>query len=136
MQLKLSTDSSLKLGVSLLIYLCFNVYLFIYFLLERNLNPKTACLKRREEEKNEEGIAPNITVCTPGGLGGSAPQASSMMMNPAGVGNVGPNLVAPQNYHPAGPGGNGGGGGGHLLHGVPHGMIGNQPGLDQHGMLP
>lgn len=28
---------------------------FILFFIERNLNPKAACLKRREEEKNEEG---------------------------------------------------------------------------------
>lgn len=31
------------------------------FLTERNLNPKTACLKRREDEKNEEG-APNSMI--------------------------------------------------------------------------
>lgn len=31
----------------------YTILFFIY--LERNLNPKAACLKRREEEKNEEG---------------------------------------------------------------------------------
>lgn len=29
--------------------------LIIIFLVERNLNPKAACLKRREEEKAEDG---------------------------------------------------------------------------------
>lgn len=30
-------------------------HLISFFLSERNLNPKAACLKRREEEKSEDG---------------------------------------------------------------------------------
>ena len=37
----------------------------IYVISERNLNPKAACLKRREEEKTEElpgrGLAPDLS---------------------------------------------------------------------------
>lgn len=29
--------------------------MFVVFFVERNLNPKAACLKRREEEKAEDG---------------------------------------------------------------------------------
>jgi len=37
--------------------ICINIRVFnLFFLfLERNLNPKAACLKRREEEKAEDG---------------------------------------------------------------------------------
>jgi len=41
------------------------VFIFIYlnnsfFIIERNLNPKAACLKRREEEKSEDNIGPKL----------------------------------------------------------------------------
>jgi hypothetical protein len=37
---------------------------------ERNMNPKTACLKRREEEKSEEaGVGANKFASSSGGMG-------------------------------------------------------------------
>lgn len=36
-------------------FLCNRDELFMYDFVERNLNPKAACLKRREEEKAEDG---------------------------------------------------------------------------------
>lgn len=36
-------------------YFFFLVFVFVVHILERNLNPKAACLKRREEEKAEDG---------------------------------------------------------------------------------
>jgi hypothetical protein len=33
---------------------------FSIFISERNLNPKAACLKRREEEKAEDNVGPKL----------------------------------------------------------------------------
>lgn len=33
---------------------------FFFVVVERNLNPKAACLKRREEEKAEDNVGPKL----------------------------------------------------------------------------
>lgn len=54
-----------------------NLHQFARFLPERNLNPKAACLKRREEEKAEDGpklgVGPHHMGALPAHMGGSFP---------------------------------------------------------------
>lgn len=52
-------------------------FFFGFFIAERNLNPKAACLKRREEEKAEDGpklgVGPHHMGPIPGHMGGPFP---------------------------------------------------------------
>lgn len=50
------------------------------FHLERNLNPKDACLRRREEEKSDDlnGSMNLGGTMPPGGVGGMSAESSSM----------------------------------------------------------
>lgn len=64
-----------------------NIYIFLFFLAERNLNPKAACLKRREEEKAEDGpklpghLAAHIAHPHPHPHAHSQPPFSAMPVN-------------------------------------------------------
>ena len=48
--------------------------------LERNLNPKAACLRRREEEKSDDlnGNMNSVGPMPPGGMVGMSAESSSM----------------------------------------------------------
>ena len=53
----------------------------MFFPIERNLDPKTACLKRREEEKNEQTVNPRFMNPQ---LGGQLP-APNVVIPPPGA---------------------------------------------------
>lgn len=63
------------------------IYIFFFFPAERNLNPKAACLKRREEEKAEDGpklpghLAAHIAHPHPHPHAHSQPPFSAMPVN-------------------------------------------------------
>lgn len=102
-------------------------------MIERNLNPKTACLKRREEEKSEQAVSakfmgnptlgsvPNVVAIPPSpvmmGQGGMGPgsnqqqqQAQAPPQHQHPMMNVGQHLSNVTSSNPIDPGMGGGGG--------------------------
>ena len=105
-------------------FFCLNCLTNLLFIIERNLNPKTACLKRREEEKSEETVhakymsgaqgppqMPNTLspsmMTGIGGPGSNNPVANVMQQhitpqqssNQTNVSSAGPSTVSPHSHH-------------------------------------